>query len=276
MLTYPQIDPLVFNWGPFYLSWYYTMYLLSAVWIYLMLQYRTRELGWKELKPHLLTIVLICLIAIAVGGRLGYLLFYDFSGFIEQPKKILNLAQGRSAHGAYALMCITLVFYCRFSRIEFWKFIDVAAVSFPLAIGFGRIGNFINGELWGRVTDLPWAMVFPDAGPLPRHPSQLYEALLEGVLLFAIVWMLRNKPWQAGGASRNWPHGSMFALVTVLYCLFRFLVEFVREPDAHLGFLWFGMTMGQLLSLGLATFGILLWWVLKQRAMWRQGKQSGS
>ncbi len=109
-------------------------------------------------------------------------------------------------------------------------------------------------------------MVFPDADSLPRHPSQLYEALLEGVLLLAIAWALRNKPWQAGEASRNWPHGSIFALVTVLYCFFRFLVEFVREPDSHLGFLWFGLTMGQLLSLALVAFGVGVWLLLRFRS----------
>ncbi|MCI5157768.1 MAG: prolipoprotein diacylglyceryl transferase, partial [Candidatus Electrothrix sp. AUS1_2] len=141
-------------------------------------------------------------------------------------------------------------------------------ITAPIGVGFGRLGNFINGELFGRTTDVPWAMVFPNGGPLPRHPSQLYEAFLEGVVIFVVLWTLKGKPWQEkqdGDKKPCWPHGSMTALAMILYGIFRSLVEFVREPDAHLGTVFLGMTMGQVLSVSLAALGIILWTILRTR-----------
>jgi phosphatidylglycerol---prolipoprotein diacylglyceryl transferase len=140
-------------------------------------------------------------------------------------------------------------FYCRINALDFWQTADVFTVTAPIGLGLGRLGNFINGELYGRVTDVPWAMVFPEGGPLPRHPSQLYEAFLEGAVLFTILWLLKE---------RRWPAGSMLGLFLLLYGFFRGFVEFFREPDAHLGFIISFLTMGQLLSITMILAGGLL------------------
>jgi phosphatidylglycerol:prolipoprotein diacylglycerol transferase len=180
---------------------------------------------------------------------MGYVLFYNPSFYLEHPQQIVAIWEGgMSFHGGFLGVFLVILFFCRKRNLPLLLTADIVATAATLGLGFGRIGNFINAELWGRVTDLPWGMVFPTGGPLPRHPSQLYEALLEGLLLFVILWALHQFKARPGVPA------SVFFLG---YGVFRFSVEFVRQPDAHLGFLWGGATMGQLLSLPMIAVGIV-------------------
>ena len=158
-------------------------------------------------------------------------------------------------------LIIGAVIFCRKNRLDFWRVIDIYVVTIPIGLGLGRIGNFINAELYGRATDVPWGMAFPGGGPYPRHPSQLYECLLEGLVLFFILWILKEKQ----NPPSSWPYGSMGALFLILYGVFRIFVEFFREPDAHLGFIAAGVTMGQLLSSLMIIAGLALFLVRKNQ-----------
>ena len=154
--------------------------------------------------------------------------------------------------------------FCRWKNIDFWKTADIYVVTIPIGLGLGRVGNFINGELFGKPTDLPWAMIFPGGGPIARHPSQIYEAILEGLVLFLILWFFRKRPWQANSF---WPHGSLLALFLTMYGTFRFIVEFVREPDPQIGILFELISMGQLLSSIMIIGGAAIWaWRIKYRS----------
>ncbi|MCI5227367.1 MAG: prolipoprotein diacylglyceryl transferase, partial [Candidatus Electrothrix sp. AX2] len=193
----------------------------------------------------------------------GYVLFYNLPYFLHHPLEIFATWQGgMSFHGGALGVLLALAIYSKRHDLDPWKIIDMYTVTAPIGVGFGRIGNFINGELFGRPTDLPWGIVFPLGGPEPRHPSQLYEAFLEGVVIFVVLWLFKGKPWQRDQEGRQmlrWPHGSLTALAMILYGILRFLVEFVREPDAHLGTVFLGMTMGQVLSAILIGIGGILW-----------------
>lgn len=269
MLTFPQIDPIIFSLGPFHVRWYGLMYIIGFVACYLLVSYQARKFKWDRLLEHLDNLNIAIVAGVVLGGRLGYVLFYNLPYFLRHPLEIFATWQGgMSFHGGALGVLIALTVYSRRHDLDVWKIIDMYTITAPIGVGFGRIGNFINGELFGRVTDVPWAMVFPEGGPLPRHPSQLYEAFLEGLVLFIVLWSLKGKPWQTDQTDQTdqdgkqligWPHGSMTALAMMLYGCFRFLVEFVREPDAHLGTVFLGMTMGQVLSAALIAAGIILW-----------------
>ncbi len=191
---------------------------------------------------------------VILGGRLGYMLFYDFSEFVHEPWVIFKIWQGgMSFHGGLLGVLMALILFARTIKKSFWEVADFVAPLVPFGLGAGRIGNFINGELWGKATDLPWGMVFPQVDNLPRHPSQLYEFGLEGVALFIIMLWYTAKPR---------PKGRSSALFLMGYAASRFFVEFFREPDRHLGYLAFNwLTMGQLLSIPMFLFGLGLWWV---------------
>lgn len=187
-----------------------------------------------------------------LGGRIGYMLFYDFGALLHNPLSLFQVWDGgMSFHGGFLGVMLALWLYARKIKRPWLKLCDFLVPLVPIGLGAGRIGNFINGELWGRVSHVPWAMVFPGAGPLPRHPSQLYEFLLEGVLLFLILWWYSRKPR---------PTGRISVLFIILYGVFRFMVEFVRNPDPQLGFVAFGwMTRGQELCIPMIIGGIILW-----------------
>jgi len=264
MLTYPQIDPVIFSIGPLQVRWYGLMYVLGFAASLLLVKHQIKKFGFKELDVHFENLNLVLIVSLVLGGRLGYVLFYNLPYYFSHPAEILATWQGgMSFHGGMLGLIIGSVFFCRKKGLDFWRTADFYTVTIPIGLGLGRIGNFINGELYGRVTDVPWGMVFPGGGPLPRHPSQLYEAFLEGAVLFAVLWLLKEK--QSPPAS--WPSGSMMALCMILYGVFRILVEFFREPDAHLGYLALGMTMGQLLSSLMIVAGFILLLVRKQRSL---------
>ncbi len=266
MLTFPSIDPIIFSLGPLQVRWYGLMYVLGFTMCYLLVQKQIRQRNDKKLAENFENLNLILILSVVIGGRLGYVFFYNFSYYMAHPLEIpATWNGGMSFHGACLALIIIGWIFCHIKKLNFWKAADTYIVTIPIGLGLGRLGNFINGELYGRVTDLPWGMVFPGAGPLPRHPSQLYEALLEGAVLFTILWLLRNKPYQK--FSSTWPHGSMLALFLCGYGVFRFLVEFAREPDPQIGYLLGYFTTGQVLSMLMIIGGTALFWVRKRSSV---------
>jgi phosphatidylglycerol:prolipoprotein diacylglycerol transferase len=256
-LSFPQIDPIIFSIGPLHVRWYGLMYVLGFLASYLLVRRQIRRFNYRQLAEHFENLNLVLILGVVIGGRLGYVLFYNFSYYLAHPLEILaTWSGGMSFHGA----CLTLVvagwIFCRKNNLDFWKTADIYTATLPIGLGLGRIGNFINGELYGRTTDLPWGMVFPGGGPLPRHPSQLYQSFLEGLVLFVILWSVHHKPWRK---NRFWPHGSILALFLVGYGCLRIFVEIFREPDQQVGYLFGLLTMGQLLSGVMVGGGLLIW-----------------
>ena len=265
MLTYPEIDPIIISFGFLKVRWYGLMYLLGFTSTYFLVLKQLKQFNWNEFAELFDNLNLYLILGVIFGGRLGYVLFYQPSYYFHHPLEILATWEGGMAfHGGCIGVIVAGILFCRYHQLDFWKGADLYVVTIPIGLGLGRIGNFINAELYGRVTDVPWAMVFPNGGPLPRHPSQLYEALLEGIVLFTLLWTLKNKPWQQT-PSRFWPHGSMLALFLIAYGIMRITVEFFREPDAHLGEVFLSLTMGQLLSTIMIVAGLMLWiWRARQ------------
>ncbi len=255
MLIYPDIDPVAVHLGPLKVHWYGLMYLIGFAAAWWLGRRRLRLFPYLNAQD-LSDLVFYAALGVILGGRLGYILFYDFSAYLAEPLNILKIWQGgMSFHGGLLGVITAMALFARRRGRRFFEIADFTAPLIPLGLGAGRLGNFINGELWGRVTDVPWAMVFPDprAGGLPRHPSQLYEMLLEGVLLFIILWLYARKPR---------PTMAVSALFLLGYGTFRFLAEFARTPDEQLGFIAGGwLTMGQLLCLPMLAAGAVLWWL---------------
>lgn len=250
----PAINPVALNIGPLEFRWYGIMYMLAFASGWLLGRWRVSRpgSGWTaEAMDDMLTWVMLGVIA---GGRLGFVLFYDLQAYLHDPLEIFRIWNGgMSFHGGLLGVLAAFWWYARRSGRSFLGVSDFVAPLVPPGLFFGRLGNFINGELWGNVSTVPWAMVFPHAGPAARHPSQLYEALLEGLVLFVMVWIF---------SAKRRPEGAVSGLFALGYGVFRFGVEFVRTPDAHLGYLAFGwLTMGQLLCLPLMAVG--LWLLLR-------------
>jgi len=248
MLTYPVIDPVALSIGPVKVHWYGLMYLVGffAVW---WLGQKSAAKPWSPIKPEVIEdLVTFGALGVVLGGRIGYILFYNFTEFLNDPLLLFKIWQGgMSFHGGMLGVFVAMWFFARQQHCSVMQLTDIIAPLAPIGLGAGRIGNFINSELWGRPSDVPWAMVFPNGGPLTRHPSQLYEALLEGLVLYAIMWFYTRQPR---------PTMAPTGLAVMLYGCFRFSVEFFRMPDAHLGFIaldW--VTMGQLLSLPMIIIG---------------------
>ena len=257
-LSFPNIDPIIFSIGPLHLRWYGLMYVLGFIACYHLVKKQINEFGYKKLDQHLDNLNIVLILCVVLGGRLGYVIFYNPSYYIAHPLEIpATWSGGMSFHGACIALFIGGVIFCRRTGLNFWKTADLYAATIPIGIGLGRIGNFINGELFGRTTDLPIGMVFPYGGNLPRHPSQLYEAFFEGLILFLILWLVRKKPW--ADQKNNWPHGSIVALFLIVYGLFRIGIENFREPDPQIGYILSLFSMGQILSSLMIISGLLVW-----------------
>lgn len=264
MINFPTIDPVIVALGPLQVRWYGLMYVLGFTASYFLVLRQIRQFSYHKLEPIFENLNLVLILSVVLGGRLGYVLFYNFSYYMQHPLQIpATWSGGMSFHGACIGVILGGWLYLRKKDLDFWACADIYVVTIPVGLGLGRLGNFINGELFGRTTDVPWAMVFPGGGPLPRHPSQLYEMLLEGALLFILLWMNKQRPWRG---EKNWPHGSMLCLFLAGYGCLRFFVELFREPDQHIGFAVAGITRGQLLSGLMVISGMLLWKILILRA----------
>ncbi len=242
------IDPVAFSLGPIHIHWYGLMYLLGFIGAYLLglyrIRYKTAPLTAAQLNDFIFVWMVL---GVVLGGRVGYVIFYQWSYFIHHPFYLFEIwGGGMSFHGGMLGVGLSAWLYARKEKVCVWDLTDMAALMVPIGLGLGRLGNFINGELWGRVTDVPWGMVFPAAGALPRHPSALYEAGLEGVVLGVLLWIYARKPRATG---------TVTGLFLILYGTFRFGIEMLREPDAHLGFLAFGFTLGQWLCVPMILLG---------------------
>lgn len=260
MLQYPQFDPVAIQIGPLAIHWYGLMYLLAFALVYGLGRYRIAQgKGGMMTARGLEDLIFYSVLGVVVGGRLGYVLFYKPGYYLSNPIEIFYLWQGGMAfHGGLLGVIVVMLLFARKHGTSFFTVADFIAPLIPLGLGAGRLGNFINGELWGRPTDVPWAMVFPGSGDgLARHPSQLYELGLEGLVLFVILWWFSSKPR---------PTGQVSALFLMGYGGFRFLVEFTREPDNFLGLLAGGMSMGQWLSLPMFIAGAVLFAVTAKRS----------
>ena len=250
MLVHPDIDPIAFAIGPLAVRWYGLMYLtgFAAGW-WLGLQ-RIKSGAAPVTRQQFDDLLFLAVLGVILGGRLGYVLFYKPAYYAAHPLEIFAVWQGgMSFHGGLLGVMLAMWFAARRHRVDFLRLMDFIAPLCPLGIAAGRLGNFINGELYGRATDLPWGMVFRHAGDAPRHPSQLYQFALEGLALFVLLWWFSSKPR---------PRGQVCALFLIGYGSLRFIAEFGREPDAFLGLLAFGLTMGQWLCLPMIAGGLWL------------------
>ena len=246
MLTYPNIDPVALALGPLKIHWYGLMYLIGFSGAWFLGRYRAKKIGWKV--DQIDDLIFYAAMGVVLGGRIGYVLFYNFADFLNNPIILIKIWQGgMSFHGGLLGVILALYFFGKKYNHRFFDVTDFVAPLVPIGLGMGRVGNFINGELWGKPTDFSLGMLVPGLGNIPRHPSQLYEAALEGALLFLILWVYSSNPR---------PMMAVSGLFLVGYGLFRFLVEFVRLPDAHLGYLAFNwLTMGQILTVPMLLLG---------------------
>ncbi len=254
-LDFPHIDPVALALGPIEIRWYALAYISGILlgWLYIRRLLRLYPEGERPHKYDIEDFMTWVILSIILGGRLGYILFYNVEYYIENPMHILRVWEGgMSFHGGFLGVCLAIIFFSLKNKIEIFRLADLLACAAPIGLFLGRLSNFINAELYGRVTDVPWGVVFPFAGDLARHPSQLYEAGLEGVLLFVILFV----------CSRIKDIRKRSGLLAVIfiegYALSRFVVEFFREPDEHLGYLFGGLTMGQYLSIGMMLAASLL------------------
>ncbi|NOZ52079.1 MAG: prolipoprotein diacylglyceryl transferase [Gammaproteobacteria bacterium] len=259
MLTYPLIDPVAIELGPLKVHWYGIMYLVGFAGAWWLGTRRAKQPGSQWNNEQISDLIFYGALGAVLGGRVGYTLFYASDKFLSDPLMIFRVWEGgMSFHGGFLGVLLAMYILARRQNRNLFDVMDFVAPLAPIGLGAGRFGNFINGELWGRVTDVPWGIVFPHAGPEPRHPSQLYEFALEGIVLFLVLWFYSAKPR---------PRMAISGVFALGYGLFRFLVEFVRQPDAHLQFIAFQwLTMGQLLSAPMIMLGIgLLWWAYKHQ-----------
>ena len=254
MIMFPNIDPVAISIGPIKVHWYGIMYLVAftAGWYLGRVRAKKPQSGWHP--DEVGDILFYIALGVILGGRIGYVIFYNFSRFLENPVMLFEIWKGgMSFHGGLIGVIIAMWLFGRKTDRSFFSVSDFISPLIPLGYGAGRIGNFIGGELWGKVTDVPWGMVFPRAGIEPRHPSQLYQAFLGGLVIFTILWLYSKKPKPTMAVS------GMFLLCFGIY---RFTIEFFRQPDAHLGYLAFGwLTMGQVLSAPMVILGIVLIWL---------------
>lgn len=251
---YQMLDPIAVQIGPLQIRWYGLAYVAGFICAFLVLGNLSKRWRVRINEDAFFVIVFSVILGVIIGGRAGYVLFYGDGYYLQHPEKILAFNEGgMSFHGGLIGVLVGGYIASRITHIPFLTLADMGAVGAAIGLFFGRCANFVNGELWGAPTDLPWGVVFGGAaGTMPRHPSQLYEALLEGVVIFCVLFALSRK-------NPPRPRGTFIGLFLVMYGVFRFLVEFVREPDVQLGYLWGGwLTMGQVLSVPLIVAGVAL------------------
>ena len=258
MWIYPNIDPIIFDLGFLQVRWYGVMYLLSFIMIWYLASIKNKKIFLFN-KEQLENLIFYGVLGTVIGGKVGYVLFYDFSGFINNPFILFKIWQGgMSFHGGFIGVITALYFFAKSNKLDIFRVYDFIAIFAPIGLGLGRLGNFINSELWGKVTDSPLGMYAPNSQGIwaVRHPSQLYEFFLEGVLLFVILWLVSLK---------NPPKKVLSALFLLLYGIFRFFIEFVRLPDAHIGYLYSDwLTLGQILSLPMIIFSIFIFYSIRK------------
>ncbi len=250
MIQYPNINPIILKLGMFEIRWYGVFYIIGLIIGYIFIKKNFKFRNIKLEKENYETLIFNLMLGVIIGGRIGYVFFYNISYYLWHPLEIIlpfNFSngfvftgfQGMSFHGGAIGVIIAGLLFCKKHKYNFYELADAVVPLISIALFLGRIGNFINAELWGRITTKPWGMIFPNGGDLPRHPSQIYEAILEGLVLFVISYILFRKVKKYGLVFWTW---------IGLYGIFRFLIEFVREPDEHLGFFFTNFTMGQILS----------------------------
>lgn len=262
---YHAIDPIAFSVGPVSVHWYGLAYLFGFLCAGIVMYRTAKRWGLSLSIDDVMTIGVSAAFGVILGARLFYVIFYGAGYYLEHPVEIFLINEGgMSFHGGLVGAIIGGYLACRYLKLSFFTVADLAAIGAPLGLLFGRCANFINGELWGKPTDLPWGVIFETGGNVARHPSQLYEAALEGIVLFIILFALsRKRPAR--------PQGTFIGTFLTLYGVFRFLVEFVRVPDEQLGYLFGPITMGQLLSLPLVVAGVVVLWLAIKTGRPQQG-----
>jgi phosphatidylglycerol:prolipoprotein diacylglycerol transferase len=253
MLSFPNIDPVAVSLGPFDIRWYSLAYIVGLVLGALYIDRINKKFAHIKNVSAFDDLMVWGVLGVLLGGRFGYIFFYHPGYYFSHPLEIFKVWEGgMSFHGGLIGVTVAIYLFCRKHKVQFWKLIDLCAAAAPLGLFFGRVANFINGELYGRSTDVAWAVIFPTGGDVPRHPSQLYEAALEGIVSFFILYYLiyhrktLSKPGMLTGA------------FLLCYSTSRIIVEFFREPDVHIGFIANSLTMGQLLSVPMLLLGMVL------------------
>lgn len=248
----PNIDPVLIRlWGPFQIRWYSLLYVGAFIVARYIMARISREARFKFTPEQVEQFIVWGLVGAVIGARIVYCFVYDPQGLANDPLYLFQVYKGGlSFHGGLLGVIVAGILFSRKRKIPFWNLFDGAVVAVPVGLAMGRIGNFINGELYGRVTTVPWAVIFKDGGPLPRHPSQLYECFLEGILLFFVMWFSRNR------LKRD---GQLAFVFLIGYSVARFIAEFFREPDSQVGYLTLGLTMGQVLSLLMIAVTVIAW-----------------
>ncbi len=251
-MSFPHIDPVFLRLGPLEFRWYGLMYIIGFIAAYFIIKYGVKRRNLRLSEEDVADSIFTAALCIILGGRLGYVIFYNASFYLANPLKVFAVWEGgMSFHGGLCGALVACFWLAKKFKLSFFVLSDLGFLATPIGLGLGRIGNFINSELYGRTTDKPWGIIFPTGGNLPRHPSQLYEAFLEGVGIFVILWLFER---------RSRPVGSITWLFIALYGGFRSFVEFFREPDLQLGFLLGWLTMGQLLSIPMLLVGGGMFW----------------
>jgi phosphatidylglycerol:prolipoprotein diacylglycerol transferase len=252
-IPFPQLDPIIVQLGPFAIRWYALAYIVGLLLGWRLVRRLVMRPGWTMTGEAVDDLLFYTTLGVILGGRIGYVIFYNLAHYVSHPLDILAVWHGgMSFHGGLIGVVIGAWWFSRKQRIPVLEVGDALAVATPIGLFLGRLANFVNGELWGRPTDVPWAMVFPTGGPIPRHPSQLYEAALEGVVLFVIMQIFGWRPRRPGC------DGLLGGIFLTGYATFRFFVEFFREPDAQLGFIISWLTMGQILCIPMFLAGVFL------------------
>jgi phosphatidylglycerol---prolipoprotein diacylglyceryl transferase len=264
-VLYHNIDPVIFRIGPFAMRWYGLMYVFGFASSYLLAVWQLKKKAFKITRDHLDDLYFYLILGLIIGARLGYVIFYNLGFYLQNPLEIFVLWHGgMSFHGGLIGSFLAGSIFIRRKKLSFFTIIDLIVPTCPPGLMFGRIGNFINGELYGKPSDVPWAMIFPQGGNVARHPSQLYEAFFEGILLFTILWIYKD---------RKKREGDVFAIFLILYGMFRIFCELFREPDLPYGYILGFLSMGQALSAVMIIVGLLLKFVYLPKVQNKQGQK---